>query len=227
MILSYDQILVAIILTAAFIVYNSKETIAFRERTAAVRMESKKLLSRAMLTRRKRAARTALEFSLFLAVVYLILSGNIFWAVVVSNSMVPTFERGDMVLVQRIHVEPEKGDIVMFNRGDLNLPVTHRVLGVKGNLVYTGGDSSGPDPTPVRIDNIVGEVVTVFGKPVVLRGVGSYFILDAKELRDIGPYGQEYLFYKNLISLIREYALVILIVAITVYVYTILRELGV
>ena len=150
---------------------------------------------------------------------------KIFWTVVVSNSMYPTFERGDMVLVQTIFVEPEKGDIIMFIREDVNLPVTHRVLDVKDGLVYTGGDASGPDSTPIPKEKIVGEVVTIFGKPVVLKGVGNYFILDAKELRDITPFGEEYLFYKNLVELFRTYALAVIVVAIAAYLYLSFREI--
>ena len=159
------------------------------------------------------------ELSVFLILLSLALSHKIFWVVVVSNSMSPTFERGDLVLMQSISVHPEKGDIVLFYNPDLNLPVTHRVLDIRNGFVFTGGDASGPDSSPVKIDSIIAEAIIIGKKPIVLKDVGNYFILDAVKMRDVGPYGQEYLFYKNLINAFRNYALAIVIVGISVYAY--------
>ena len=160
-----------------------------------------------------------LELGVFLLLIYAALSYKVFWVAVVSNSMFPTFERGDMVLVQSLFVDPEPGDIVMFNRPDLNYPVTHRVLKVMDGRIYTGGDASGPDSFPISRRDVIGEAVQIFGKPVVLKGVGKYFILDATELRNIGPFGQEYLFYKRLVETFRQYAIAIIIVSISLYLY--------
>ncbi len=163
--------------------------------------------------------RIALELGVFLLLIYAALSYKVFWVAVVSNSMYPTFERGDMVLVQSLFVDPSPGDIVMFNRPDLNYPVTHRVLKVSDSRIYTGGDASGPDSFPISRRDVIGEAVLIFGKPVVLKGVGKYFILEATELRDIGPFGQEYLFYKRLVETFRQYAIAIIIISISLYIY--------
>ena len=167
---------------------------------------------------------TAITVAIFIILLSLALSHKIFWVVVVSNSMSPTFERGDMVLMQSISVHPEKGDIILFYSGDYNLPVTHRVLDVRGNLVYTGGDASGPDSKPSPIRSIVAKAITVGGRPIVIKNAGYYFILDATKLRDVGPYGQEYLFYKNLVNAFRSYALAIVIICIVAYLYLELRD---
>ncbi len=166
-----------------------------------------------------------LEFFLLFLAIYFALAMKIFWAVVVSNSMSPTFERGDMVLIQTFDKNPKPGDIVMFIKKDINLPLTHRVLNVKGNLVFTGGDASGPDSSPIHKAEIIGKAVTVFGRPIVIKGVGNYFILDAKQLRDITPYGEEYLFYKEMLETFRQYAVAIIIMAISAYIYLSIRDL--
>jgi len=163
--------------------------------------------------------RISLELGVFLLLIYAALSYKVFWVAVVSNSMYPTFERGDMVLVQNLFVDPEPGDIIMFKRPDLNYPVTHRVLRVIDGKIYTGGDASGPDSFPISRKDVMGEAVLIFGKPVVLKGVGKYFILDATELRNIGPFGQEYLFYKKLVETFRQYAIAIIIISISLYIY--------
>lgn len=149
----------------------------------------------------------------------LALTHNLFFAVVTSGSMVPTFYKGDMFLAQAIVIEPEVGDIVMFNRPDIYLPVAHRVIGISGDKIYTGGDASGPDEWRITKDDITAEAVLVAGEPIVVPNVGSYFVLEAQELRSIGPYGQEYLFYKNLVTTFKSFALAIIIICIAIYIY--------
>lgn len=153
----------------------------------------------------------------------LALTQNLFFSVVTSGSMVPTFYKGDMFLAQSIVIEPEVGDIVMFNRPDIYLPVAHRIIGVTGDKIYTGGDASGPDEWHITKDDIIAEAVTVAGDPVVVPNIGSYFVLEAKEMREIGPYGQEYLFYKNLVTTFKSFALAIIIICVAIYIYL---ELG-
>jgi len=192
----------------------------FRKRT--VKRKIKRIITPD--EKERSTAAPAITIAVFLILMFLALNHKIFWVVVVSNSMSPTFERGDMVLMQSISIHPEKGDIVLFYNKEYNLPVTHRVLSVKGDLVFTGGDSSGPDSTPVNKKSVIARAITVAGKPVVIKNVGYYFILDATKMRDVGPYGQEYLFYKNLVNAFRNYALAIAIIGIVAYLYLEIRE---
>ncbi len=148
---------------------------------------------------------------------------KLFWAVVVSDSMYPTMKRGDLILVQAIHIDPHVGDIIMFKRPDSYLPITHRILKIKDGLIYTGGDASGPDPWVITKKDIIAQAVMIGGKPIVIRGIGKYFILNAQELRSIGSFGEEYLFYKNIIRAFKNYALAIIIICSALYVYL---ELG-
>ncbi len=148
---------------------------------------------------------------------------KLFWAVVISDSMYPTMKRGDIILVQAIHIDPHVGDIIMFKRPDSYLPITHRVLRIEDGRIYTGGDASGPDPWFITKKDIVAQAVMIGGKPIVIRGIGMYFILNAPEMRSIGPFGEEYLFYKNLVNAFKNYALAIIIICLAIYVYL---ELG-
>jgi signal peptidase len=172
-------------------------------------------------TLRKEAPVTRLTAVLGLVgvLMFLALTHKLFFAVVTSGSMVPTFNRGDMFLAQAIIIDPEIGDIVMFNRPDIYLPVAHRVIGISGDRIYTGGDATGPDQWYITKDDIIAEAVLAAGKPIVVRNLGSYFVLEAKELRSIGPYGQEYLFYKNLVVTFKSFALAIVIICLAIYVY--------
>jgi len=163
------------------------------------------------------------ELVIFLLLIYAALAHKVFFVVVVSNSMYPTFERGDLVLVQSILIDPKPGDIIMFSRPDINYPITHRVISISQGKIYTGGDASGPDDFVLSRKDVIAEVVQLFNKPVVIKGVGNYFILDAKELRDIGPYGEEYIFYKRLVDLFKTYALAIIIISILLYIYLSVR----
>jgi len=161
---------------------------------------------------------TAVLFILGLLML-LALTHKLFFAVVTSGSMVPTMNRGDMFLAQALVIDPQIGEIVMFNRPDIYLPVAHRIIGMSGDRIYTAGDASGPDQWFITKDDIIAEAVMIGGKPIVVRNLGSYFVLEAKELRSIGPYGQEYLFYKNLVVTFKSFALAIVIICIAIYIY--------
>jgi signal peptidase len=163
--------------------------------------------------------RIAVVLGIFGCLLVMALTYKLFWTVVTSDSMVPTFERGDMFLAQAIYIEPEVGDIIVFKRKDVNLPVSHRILRISDDKIYTGGDASGADRWYITREDIIAEAVMIRGEPIVIKGFGKYFILDVKELRSIGPYGQEYLFYKNLVQLFKSYALAIMIISVTLYVY--------
>lgn len=218
------EIFVTLILLAGFMAYNYRDKISESISILNARNQVNNILKKVFISRKNKTLKVFLELAVFILILFSAFTMKVFFTSVVSNSMYPTFERGDLVLMQSIIKEPKVGDIIMFHRDDLNYPVTHRVLRVSGDLVYTGGDASGPDLKPIRKDDIMAKAVILFGNPVVIKGAGNYFILDASQLRDIGPYGQEYLFYKRLIDLFKQYALAIIIVGIVVYIYSLIRE---
>lgn len=80
---------------------------------------------------------------------------------VASDSMVPAFARGDLVVTRPV-AEPEVGDMVTFRRFDRL--VTHRIVApgrVAGTWETRGDANPGNDPWTVSVDDITGRVVGV------------------------------------------------------------------
>ncbi len=168
---------------------------------------------------------SSLILSIFIFVIVILLFKFVFFAVVTSDSMSPTFERGDLVLMQRIHIAPEVGSIIMLESSTSMLPVTHRVVAVTDEGVMTKGDARAfADPWVVPKEAILGEAVEIQGRPIVLKALGNYFILNPKEVR-IGRYGSEYTFVKNLFKVIRMYGYALCIIAILGYLLLTVMEM--
>ena len=89
--------------------------------------------------------------------------------VIVSESMVPTIEINDAIVVKRDdHDKYNVGDIITFESSDINyegLTVTHRIVNKEGvskeSSVYTtkGDNNSVADPASVYTDSIYGKVL--------------------------------------------------------------------
>ncbi len=155
--------------------------------------------------------------SILTVIIVILLFKIVFFAVVTSDSMSPTFERGDLILMQRIHIDPRVGDIVMLENRESILPITHRVVAVTKEGVRTKGDARAfADPWLVSKHEIRGEAVQIHGSPIILKAIGNYFILNPKEM-GIGRYGSEYMFIKNLFLVIRMYGYALCIISISGY----------
>jgi len=85
--------------------------------------------------------------------------------VVLSGSMSPAIDPGDVVIVGEVDpATVAEGDVITFVRGDADAPVTHRVIGVEeagsGLAFETMGDANRePDANPVPAANVIGAVV--------------------------------------------------------------------
>lgn len=65
---------------------------------------------------------------------------------VFSDSMVPTFYKGDMIVVYG-DKDISVGDIIVFDVPDRQYPIIHRVISISDSVIRTKGDNnSGPDP---------------------------------------------------------------------------------
>ncbi|MEW6770255.1 MAG: signal peptidase I [Bacillota bacterium] len=88
---------------------------------------------------------------------------KVFPTVVISGSMRPTFQVGDVVLVLRVPPEKiEERDVICFRQGQL--PTVHRAIEIKagpgGRVFVTKGDANRcPDPEPVLPAQVRGKVV--------------------------------------------------------------------
>jgi signal peptidase I len=168
--------------------------------------------------------RTSLFFSLFLFVIFLLLFNLVFFTAVTSDSMQPAFQRGDLVAMQKVYTTPEEGDIIMFNRPEYQLPVTHRVVAVTDGGVRTQGDARGrADPWIIPEGEIEAKAVQLGGQTVVIKDIGNYFIIETRDMR-YGKYGTEYTFIKNAFLTIRLYGYAFCIMAILGYLWLTIQE---
>lgn len=81
---------------------------------------------------------------------------------VFSNSMVPTFYKGDMILVQGVE-DVAVGDIIVFGVMDRPYPIIHRVKEINDGGIKTKGDNNlYVDPWTIQQADIYGKAVLKF-----------------------------------------------------------------
>ncbi|MCX9012913.1 MAG: signal peptidase I [Candidatus Methanoperedens sp.] len=135
--------------------------------------------------------------------------------VVISDSMKPVFARGDLVLSQGIFKEPNVGDIVTFKAANVQNPVTHRVINIQANSVTTRGDNNpSADDYGTTKNDVISKVIVIDGQPIVMKGVGSYFILDFTQQGALSKYGDKFNFLQQMFSVIRTWGYVITAIAL-------------
>ena len=83
---------------------------------------------------------------------------------VVTGSMSPTLEIGDIIIV-KVGNDIKQDDIITYYKDD-NF-ITHRVKEINGDDIIARGDANNSTDSPITIDMVVGRVVKVFG------GLGS------------------------------------------------------
>ena len=138
----------------------------------------------------------------------------IFFTAVISDSMKPVFQRGDLVMSQSISTDPVVGDIITFRAAGVQNPVTHRVTGIQGNNVKTQGDNNPVvDDYGTTKKDIIAKAIVVNEQPVVLKGIGSLFILDFSKEGKLSRFGDQYEFFQNMFMTIRTWGYVITIIA--------------
>jgi len=141
-----------------------------------------------------------------------------------SGSMAPAFDKGDLVLMQNLFVDPKKGDIIKFETAYVVHPVVHRVYSVEDSIYRTKGDANPRvDPWVVRRDDIQGQAILFNKKPIVIKDLGNYFIEDASIAR-IGKYGEEFGFVKTLVQSVQTAGLMLFVLMIALYLYMTLEE---
>jgi signal peptidase len=95
-------------------------------------------------------------------------------AVVMSGSMKPTLEPGDLILVQKVDpMNLKVGDIIVFEVPWSSTPIVHRVVAIEDGKIFTKGDSNlYPDPGYRSPEDIYGKVIEVSGNPFRIPLVG-------------------------------------------------------
>jgi len=111
-------------------------------------------------------------------------------AAVTGSSMWPTLTKGDIVFLQGVDgVEDLRvGDIIAF-RQDQRFSI-HRIVRIEGPTITTRGDGNLVNDPPIRINDVIGKVPTVFGRLARVPFLGYLsFILGPllQKDNDFGP----------------------------------------
>lgn len=105
-----------------------------------------------------RGARTGILITALL-IVALPLATDYEWRTVVTGSMAPTIEPGDVILVAPVSGAPKLGDVVVFE-SPLNPPtrIVHRIVAFdEHGMALTQGDANnGPDPWALDPGEVLG-----------------------------------------------------------------------
>ena len=102
---------------------------------------------------------------------------------VISYSMYPALNRGDLILVKGTTFEEiEVGTVVVFRHAE-GLAV-HRVIKIQGEAITTRGDANPEEDNPITTDNIVGRVPTVGDSLAKIPLIGRIALLTEPEPAD-------------------------------------------
>jgi signal peptidase len=171
---------------------------------------------------------TVRDWSLFIfnLVIIVILSLKLVTpVVVVSDSMKPGFERGDMIIVQSIFLTPEIGDIIMFSVKDKNYDVSHRIISMKNGAIITKGDNNPrKDDYNTRQENIKAKAIQINKNPLVIKSFGALFITDYSKQGVISKWGDQFTFMQNLSAAIKGWGVVLTIFSLLGYIIMMQKE---
>ena len=178
------------------------------------------------LSKRPRVINTLLPIMLVLIIGFLIYTQVIFFAIVTSDSMRPTFKKNDLVLMQGFSIEPEEGDIIMFDTKEALIPVTHRIVSINSGRIKTKGDARKiVDEWIISKDNINAEAIIYNSEPIVVKDVGSYFLFDPSKSEAITSFGgDEFYKFSEFLKVIKKFGLVIFILCILAYLFLAARD---
>ncbi|MCX9084561.1 MAG: signal peptidase I [Candidatus Methanoperedens sp.] len=207
------------ILLLIFYLYKSENSIVMRYISS---WYMKNRYQRAEIQRDTRKEDTILLIVLIILILGFGLKFILFTAVI-SDSMKPEFERGDLVFSQGLFKEPKIGDIITFKAAEVQNTVTHRVIGFQNNFVSTQGDNNPlPDDYGTTKEDIVAKAVIIDGHPVVLPGMGAFFILDFSKEGKLRKFGDQFEFMQKLFATIRTWGYVITIIAFSALIMSML-----
>jgi signal peptidase len=166
-----------------------------------------------------------IAITLFIA--YILSAHLLFFAIVTSGSMQPTFKKGDLVFMQDILIQPKVGDIIIFPDPEKNVvsnkpvTVTHRIIEMKGDTIRTKGDNNpNPDTWKVNKKDVMGKAFVIGSNPVVLKDLGKYFLLDFRT----DQYTEEYLAIARTIQNMRSLGLMIFFGCLVMYLFLSIRD---
>lgn len=96
---------------------------------------------------------------------------------VVSGSMEPTIDIGDLIVINTKYSDIKENDIITFY-DENNSFVTHKVIKVDGNMITTKGDANNAPDKPFSETEVVGKYVTkVNGLGRIMSSFKSPFVM--------------------------------------------------
>ena len=165
---------------------------------------------------------------LFIALIAMVIILGLKWVslmVVVSNSMLPEFQRGDMIVVQSIFLTPEPGDIVTFSLKNKNYDVSHRVINnLNGEIITKGDNNPRNDDYDTKQENIKAKAILINNHPIVIKNLGALFITDYSKQGVIYKYGDQFTFLQQLSATIKAWGIIITIFALLGYIMMMQRN---
>lgn len=174
---------------------------------------------------RLRTVLLPIAFTIFVA--YILSAQLFFFAIVTSGSMEPTFKKGDLVFMQNILVKPKPGDIIIYPdpqekiAGSRPVTITHRITEVAGDTIRTKGDNNpAVDSWRVNKKDILGRAIILSDKPIVLKDVGNYFLLDYRSTQ----YTAEFLAIAKTIQNMRTMGIMIFFVCLVMYLFLSIKD---
>lgn len=151
-----------------------------------------------------------------ISIMFLFVTKTIFFAAVASESMSPTFDKYDMILMQNINRDYKIGDIIIFESPDTAIPVTHRIKSINNEGIQTIGDATGKeDWWQLKKGDIIGKAILIGEKPIVINRFGRYFIAEERG-QTFGPF--DYRTYFLFFDTIKLYGYIIAVICILAYI---------
>lgn len=139
--------------------------------------------------------------------------------VIISDSMKPEFQRGDMILVQSVFLTPEVGDIITFDVKNKNYDISHRVISISNGAIITKGDNNPrKDEYDTKQEDIKAKAILIDNRPIVIKNVGALFIVDYSRQGVIYKFGDRFTFMQQLSATIKAWGIVITIFALFGYI---------
>jgi signal peptidase len=138
--------------------------------------------------------------------------------------MHPSFKTGDILLMKSTDIDDiGTGDIIMFKVPTEQELIIHRVESVNEEGIITKGDATNvTDSWIVEHDDVEAEVMIVGGSPIVLKGVGWYFIENAPTT---APFSGELRFTSLMLMSLKNIGIILFLVAFSLYLLLVLREI--
>jgi signal peptidase len=162
----------------------------------------------------------------FIILVYIFMNHWIFFAVITSDSMSPSFEKGDIVLMQSVDTDVEEDDIILFankNPRGIHPPVIHRVIDItEGNITTKGDATNKIDDWTVKEEEVKAKaLIGLRGKPIVVKDVGHYFIED---FTANGKYANEFVFTSVMVAYLQDLGIIIFFSCVFLYIILSIKD---